>query len=291
MATQALNRVKWTLNWVALLTASISFLGLAVLMYPATAAWWSQYNQSQIVSDYSAAVAEDAPPGNVWRLQRAHQYNEQLAAGELILEPGANKPILSNADAANLLSYEETLNFDSGLMARLKIPKIDVDLPVYHGTDAETLRKGVGHLKGTSLPVGGRDTHSVLTAHRGLASATLFDNLNRLEPGDNFTIEVAGEVLTYRVFETHVVDPDDTKTIEPRAGKDLVTLVTCTPLGINTHRILVTGERILPTPSEDIDAAGEDPDIPGFPWWALILGTGLVGAGIFVWRTGLPARN
>ena len=176
-------------------------------------------------------------------------------------------------------------------MGRLKIPSIDVDLPIYHGTSDETLGKGVGHLEGTSLPVGGIDTHAVLSAHRGLASATMFDNLDKLDTGDTFVVEVAGEVLTYRVFETQVVDPGDTQTVLPRAGLDIVTLVTCTPLGINTHRILVTGERITPTPIKDIEAAGAVPDIPGFPWWAVILPVSVLVVGLYVWRSGYPSAE
>ena len=130
----------------------------------------------------------------------------------------------------------------------------------------------------------------MLTGHRGLATATLFDNLNKLTIGDTFTIEVAGDVLTYQVFETQVVEPSDTRTLEMRPGEDLVTLVTCTPLGINSHRILVTGARVSPTPEEDVRAAGERPDIPGFPWWAVIIPAGFVTAGIFVWRSGYPPK-
>jgi sortase A len=173
-------------------------------------------------------------------------------------------------------------------MARLRIPAIDVDLPIYHGTSDATLLKGVGHLEGTSLPVGGEGTHSVLTGHRGLASATLFTNLDKVKEGDTFTIEVLDQVLTYQVIRTQVVDPSDTASLRATAGEDLVTLVTCTPLGINSQRILVTGERITPTPQEDLDAAGSVPDIPGFPWWAAGLAAGVVLVGVFVWRAGYP---
>ena len=117
------------------------------------------------------------------------------------------------------------------------------------------------------------------------------DNLDKLDTGDTFVVEVAGEVLTYRVFETQVVDPGDTQTVLPRAGLDIVTLVTCTPLGINTHRILVTGERITPTPIKDIEAAGAVPDIPGFPWWAVILPVSVLVVGLYVWRSGYPSAE
>ena len=158
-------------------------------------------------------------------------------------------------------------------MARVKIPSIEVDLPIYHGTDEETLLRGAGHLEGTHLPVGGESTRSVITAHRGLANATMFTDLNRVSEGDSFTIESLGETLVYRVNEIQVIDPTDTGSLQSESGKDLVTLITCTPLGVNTHRILVTGERITPTPAPALHEAGKAPEIPGFPWWAL-LGTG-----------------
>lgn len=282
---------RWGVNWAAVFGAFISLVGLAVFMYPPTAAWWSQYHQSKAIVGYSAVTKADPPPGNSHKLMLAHQYNDALKEGELLIGADANKPVVSGETQGEALRYEDMLASPSGLMARLKIPSIGVDLPVYHGTDDETLRHGVGHLEGTSLPVGGPDTHSVLTAHRGLATATLFNDLDQLKAGDTFTIEVAGDVLTYRVFETHVVDPSDTKVINARAGMDLATLVTCTPLGINTHRILVTGERIHPTPIAEIEALGEPPEIPGFPWWAVVLPGGVVVAAVFVWWSGKPRQD
>lgn len=175
-------------------------------------------------------------------------------------------------------------------MARIRIPAIDVDLPIFHGTSDSVLEHGVGHLEGTALPVGGPSTHSVLTGHRGLASAELFTNLDRVDIGDTFTIEVFGEVLTYRVRETLVVEPEDTQSLLVQPGEDLLTLVTCTPLGINTHRILVMGERVIPTPQTDLDAAGDSPDIPGFPWWSIAAGGAILVAGSYVWLAGRPTR-
>ena len=138
--------------------------------------------------------------------------------------------------------------------------------------------------------MGGPSTHSVLTAHRGLAEATLFDRLDELRIGDTFRIEVFGEVLSYRIIETKVVDPSDTESLFPRYEKDLVTLVTCTPLGINSHRILVTAERITPTPIADLQSAGTSPDIPGVPWWAVGLASAVGVLSLFVWAMGRPRR-
>jgi sortase A len=176
-------------------------------------------------------------------------------------------------------------------MARIRIPAINVDLPVYHGTSEAVLEHGIGHLEGTALPVGGPSTHSVVTGHRGLATSELFSNLDKVNVADTFTIEVFGETLSYRVIETIIVEPDDTQNLLIQPGKDLLTLVTCTPLGINSHRILVTGERVIPTPQEDLDAAGETPDVPGFPWWMIIAGTVIAGAGTYVWLSGRPPRT
>lgn len=282
---------RWRFPLLAFVAALAAWLGMCVALYPTVASWFSQYNQSQLVTNYSSEVSTGLTPSAAKQLEEAHEYNDALSAGAL-LEADHRLPTGEGTSSDDSLDYDKILTADStGMMARLKIPSIDVDLPVYHGTSDATLAKGVGHLEGTSLPVGGAGTHAVLTGHRGLATATLFTNLNRVQIGDTFTIEVLDQVLTYRVFDTKVVDPDQTESLRPVEGKDLVTLVTCTPLGINSQRILVTGERITPTPQEDVDAAGAPPDIPGFPWWAVVLVGGTVLVGAYVWRSGYPPRQ
>ena len=176
-------------------------------------------------------------------------------------------------------------------MARLRIKKIDLDLPVYHGTEDATLLKGLGHLRGTSLPVGGSGTRSVITGHRGLASAEMFTRLDEIVKGDTFTIEVFDEILTYRVIDKIVVSPDETKKIAAVPGNDLVTLITCTPLGINTQRILVTGEHIIPTPTSDKALRGKKPDVPRFPWWIVWSVASLCIVCGYIWWAGLPVKK
>ncbi len=265
--------------------ALVMLTGVGILFYPSTASWLSSYNQSQLIGDYSQSVAE-ADPGAAEQLRLAHEYNDALLAG-VDIEANANIATGSGTLQDETLVYDEMLSAGSaGLMARVRIPSIDVDLPVYHGTSDEVLDRGAGHLEGSHLPVGGTGTHSVITAHRGLANATMFSNLDRVEVGDRFTIEVLDEVLTYEVREIRVVEPHETDTLRAQPDSDLVTFITCTPLGINSHRILVTGERVTPTPIEDIEGAGADPEIPGFPWWAVAAVLAVVTATAYIWRTG-----
>lgn len=285
-------RRKWRFPVLATIAGLVAWLGMVTVLYPTVASWFSQYNQSQLIGAYTTeATSSGLNPAAAEQLAEAHEYNDALNAGAL-LEAGHRLPTGEGTSGNDSLDYNAILTTDqTGMMARIKIPSIDVDLPVYHGTSDATLARGIGHLEGTSLPVGGAGTHAVLTGHRGLATATLFTNLNKVEVGDTFTIEVLDQVLTYRVSDTKVVDPDQTESLLPVEGKDLVTLVTCTPLGINSQRILVTGERITPTPQEDVDAAGAPPDIPGFPWWAVVLAGGTAVVGVYVWRSGYPPRT
>lgn len=271
-------------TWVA---AVLGLAGLGMLLYTPIASWFAQYNQSKVIKAYDAQAIPPASERPSPKIKVANAYNERLAAGA-VLEANTNVPKSHNQVVGFDVDYNDILSFGaSGIMARLRIPAIDVDLPIYHGTSDETLLKGAGHLQGTSLPVGGPDTHSVITAHRGLASATMFTNLNQVKVGDQFIIEVAGEVLVYKVITTEVVAPEDTESLRTVPGKDLVTLVTCTPLGINTHRILVTGERVLM--DNAVIEPGVPPDIPRFPYWIFVLIGGLAVVGAYLWRSGLTS--
>ncbi|KWZ72231.1 sortase family protein [Winkia neuii] len=271
------------------LISVLALVGVCLLLYPSTAAWFSQYNQSKLVGEYAHKL-ESVRPDRQAQLDAATAYNKALVSGAE-LKSGAR--IASGTGAARgTWSYNDILRADdSGTMGRVRIRKIDVDMPIYHGTSEATLLKGAGHLEGTSLPVGGASTRTVITAHRGLASARLFTDLDKLRKGDTFTLEVFGRVLTYRVFEVQVVAPSETRAIEPVPGKDLATLVTCTPLGINSHRILVTGERVIPTPKDDLAHAGGPSELPRFPWWALIFGGTVCAVGAFLTREVRAARK
>ncbi|SPT52924.1 Sortase (surface protein transpeptidase) [Actinomyces bovis] len=281
---------KWRLSWLAVITAVLAIAGILLFSYPTAAAWISQYNQSKIVTDYAAQVTQ-ARPAAAEQLARAHEYNQALSVGA-VLEANTNVPTGDGTSSDQSLNYDKMLDANGGgLMARLRINKIDLDLPIYHGTSEETLLAGLGHLEGTSLPVGGPSTRTVVTGHRGLANATMFTNLDKVEVGDTFTMEVFGEVLTYRVFDKKVVEPEETESLRAVEGKDLATLVTCTPLGINTHRILITGERITPTPAKDVEAKGKAPDIPGFPWWIVLDLAGITLVCVYVWRAGYPPKR
>lgn len=281
---------RWRLPVPALAIALVLVAGAALLLYPATAGWFNQYDQSQRIDTYSNDVADLGAETLRQRLAEARAYNSELVGGGASIAADERLPLAERADQPG--EYDEVLDADGeGLMARLKIPSIALDLPISHGTEEDVLEHGVGHLEGTALPVGGASTHSVLTAHRGLATSELFTHLDQVVEGDTFTIEVFGEVLTYRVRETSVVEPSETESLVPQEGVDLITLVTCTPLGINSHRILVTGERVIPTPQADLDASGRSPEIPTFPWWAVGAGGVVLVAGTFVWWSGRPARR
>lgn len=279
---------RWRMPWGNALIGLIAFVGVLVMLYPSVASWLSQYNQSLLIEDMDVVV-DAGPPARLLReLEKAHEYNDALVGGRAVVSPESNIPLGADASPEGF-TYRELLRAtEDGLMARLRIPSIQVDLPIYHGTTDDVLARGVGHLEGTSLPVGGTSQHSVLTAHRGLPSATLFDNLNQVKLGETFTIEVFGEVLTYQVIETQTILPDETQALVPRYGEDLVTLVTCTPLGINTHRYLVTGERVTPTPIKDVEKAGTKPDIPGFPWWLVWVSAAAAGYVALIVVGGLP---
>ena len=289
--TNSRNKDKnWRFSKSCIIPALLLLASFASLIYPHAAMWLSQYHMSEVAAEYAKLITHAVPAPHE-QLARAREYNQKLSSGA-IYEANTNIPTSHGETSDASQDYWEQLKAnDDGLMARLRIKKIDLDLPVYHGTEDATLLKGLGHLRGTSLPVGGKGTRSVITGHRGLASAEMFTRLDEVGKGDTFTIEVFDEVLTYKVVDKIVVNPDETKKIAAVPGKDLVTLITCTPLGINTQRILVTGERVVPTPAADKALRGKKPDVPRFPWWVLGCVGSLCVVGGYIWWAGLPVKK
>ncbi|WP_216378443.1 class C sortase [Arcanobacterium phocae] len=287
-----LKKSTWKFPKFALVPVVIGLAGIIVFTYPDMANWFSSVNQAGIVNNYSKEV-QNVHPAAAEQLKLAHEYNDALTSGA-ILEKDTRIPSGDGTEdgSINPLDYQKLLNAnDSGLMARVIVPKADIDLPVFHGTSEDVLLVAVGHLQGTSLPVGGNGTRTVLTGHRGLASAKIFTDLDKVTTGDEIIVEVFGETLDYRVTETKVVEPSETEEIRAVPGRDLITLVTCTPLGINSHRILVTGERVFPTPKAAVKTAEKESTLPHFPWWIFNIIGGLVISGIYIWRSGYPRRS
>lgn len=268
MSTQAPDKKKTPLKWRLLTIAPPILLlaGILVLLYPVFATQYNNARQERIASEFSA-VAENAGPDAVAEsLRRADEYNLKASASP-ILDPwlDAQRP-----GTAQYQDYLAQLNLND-VMATIKIPSIDVNLPIYHGTDTATLDKGIGHLFGTALPVGGESTHTVLTGHTGLGNATMFDQLTSVKMGDYFYIETAGRHLKYQVTDIRVVLPHETESLNKVEGKDLATLITCTPYGVNTHRLLVTGERV---PMDEEAVAAEAAQVKGSvmkPWMIAVL--------------------
>lgn len=218
--------------------------GVALLAYPYLNFLISQQRQSYVTQDYNDSLAKLTAEQLAFEWERVQAYNDALSTN-VLYDPFASGEREMDLDYLSLLNIEE-----NGVMSRVKIPKISVDLPVFHGTSPKTLEKGIGHLEGSALPVGGEGTHAVLTGHTGLNTAKLFSDLTELELGDEFYIYTLGQILAYRIDSIIVAKPTDVDTLLAVKGKDYVTLVTCTPYGINSHRLLVRGERVDYTPDE-----------------------------------------
>lgn len=221
--------------------------GFLILMYPMFSDLWNRWRNSMLTSDYEQQVQQidDAEKEKI--LADAYEYNAQHTVNEV-------EDVFDNSEEYVLTHpYDTLLNPNNDeVMGSIEIPKIKVDLAIYHGTGDEALSKGVGHVQGTSLPVGGGSTHAVLAAHRGLANAKLFTDLDQLETGDKFFLHIMGDTLAYEVDQINVVEPDDLSLISIEEGQDLVTLLTCTPYGVNTQRLLVRGHRV-PYSDEDLE--------------------------------------
>lgn len=239
---------KWLLRIIFL-------AGFLLLLYPLISNMVHQRQQSDAVASYDSAVSNRSEEEIQEILNQVTEYNNMLFQSNGAIIDNMDTSILSNE------SYNSLLNQANGIMGSIEIPKIDVDLPVYHGTEDDVLSVGVGHIQGTSLPVGGENTHCVLSGHRGLPGSSLFTRLDEMKEGDLFFLSVMGETLAYKVYNIQVVDPDNTEVLEITAGKDDVSLVTCTPYGLNTHRLVVTGERVPYEESEYNSIGSELPSL------------------------------
>ena len=218
-------------------------LGIIGLILPWGLATWSQHTASMVITGQNSQANSLSPIQRAEELNKAELYNESLINAKSYNASLGSDVSLDNA--VNLVTYTNALNIKGdGVMGSIDIDKINVHLPIAHGVDDRTLQDNAGHMPQTSLPIGGSGTHSVIVAHRGLAHAEMFTRLNEMKVGDTFTIHVLNETLTYRVDKTSVVEPDDTSDIDIIPGEDLVTLLTCTPYGINTQRLLVRGTRV-----------------------------------------------
>lgn len=221
----------------------IFLAGLSLLLYPFISNEWNTYRQKQLISSYESVITDKEQAGAIdykAEMEAAVAYNDELV-------PSILPDSFAVAEAAEEVDpeYMAALNIaGDGIMGVIEIPKIDISLPIYHTTTEEVLEKAAGHLEGSSLPVGGESTHAVITAHRGLPSAALFTDLDRLEEGDHFLLHVLDETLSYEVDQILTVEPDETDALAVEEGEDLVTLITCTPYGVNTHRLMVRGHRV-----------------------------------------------
>lgn len=221
----------------------IFLAGLSLLLYPYIANEWNTYRQSKLMTTYEEVVQsinEETPIDYTSEFARANAYNESLVPYIL-----PDSFAIAAASEEPDEEYMACLNLTGdGMMGYVQIPKIDVKIPIYHTVSTEVLEKAAGHLEGSSLPVGGADTHAVISAHRGLPSAALFTDLDKLKEGDHFLISVLDEILCYEVDQISVVEPSETEALKVEDGKDLATLLTCTPYGVNSHRLLVRGHRV-----------------------------------------------
>lgn len=265
----------------------IMMVGVGLMGYPWISNWLYDHSVDSTVSVYQEKIdgagSERLPA--LWK--EAQDYNSSLSHASVAL----TDPFVETQERAEDLAYAEVLDVDGkGLMCFVDIPKIDVYLPVFHGTSPDVLEKGVGHLEGSSLPVGGSGTHAVLSAHTGINSSKLFSDLTEMEEGDLFFIHVLDQTLAYRVNSISVIEPEDTSLLKIETGRDLVSLITCTPYGVNSHRLVVTGEHT--EYSEDLREEAEKEEPSEDSQWmraykkAILLGMGIVG-GLAVMAEGI----
>ncbi|MBS6195094.1 MAG: class C sortase [Clostridiales bacterium] len=269
---------------INIILVGVLFLaGLSLLLYPFISNEWNNYRQSKLISSYEDVISQEEDNGTIdyeaeW--EKARAYNEELL-------PSILPDSFAVADASEGADekYMSCLNLaGDGMMGYIEIPKIDVKIPIFHTTEDEVLQKAAGHLEGSSLPAGGEDTHAVISAHRGLPSAALFTDLDKLEEGDHFLLRVLDDTLCYEVDQSIVVEPHETESLQVQEGEDLVSLLTCTPYGVNSHRLLVRGHRVPynPTLVEEEEAPGALTGASMHTSYLLWVIVGLAVTGIFI---------
>lgn len=267
------KRKESKVNPALFLTSLLIFAaGVGIFVYPAVSNRLAERRQAEAIERYEADVTVLEPEEIEEQKARAREYNQNLTEDEL------HDPFLQGDQYVISSGYNDVLNYnEDGIMAYVEIPCIDVNLPIYHGTSEEVLQKGAGHLAASSLPIGGEGIHSVISAHRGLPSAKLFTDLDEMEIGDVFYIHVLDETLAYQVDQIETVEPDELNSLRVVKGRDLVTLLTCTPYAVNTHRLLVRGTRI---PYEEAREIQEEQEQNALPLWLREYFTSIV-VGIF----------
>ena len=270
----------------------IFLTGLSVLLYPTVSDYINELHSSRAIASYDNTVTEIAPEDYTKELEAAAAYNEYLASFHNLSAAATTEGERDDSP------YNELLNIGgNGIIGAIKIPVVKINLPIYHGTDESVLQVASGHYLGSSLPIGGESTHAILTGHRGLPSAKLFTDLDRLEEGDTFYIKVLGEILEYQIDQIEIVLPEEVDGLSITQGEDYVTLVTCTPYGINSHRMLIRGTRIPYDGNYDADVetkpAPENSDVPkeeqgnGFTtkqwiWFGVAAFGAAIGAGLLL---------
>ena len=259
------------------LAVSLLFLiGVGLVLYPVVSDWYIGRHQASVVASYDEEAARLSQEQIETELARAHAYNESLLGNVVLTDPFDAEGL-----AEQNTEYDDLLNINGdSVMGSIDIPRVDIYLPIYHTTDAEVLAKGAGHLKNSSLPVGGTGTHAIISGHTALPSAELFNNLSDVEKGDVFYIHVLNETLAYEVDQIKVVLPDNIEDLLIDRNEDYVTLVTCTPYGINSHRLLVRGRRI---PYEEAEAITPVQQVEeGFRYKSAYVAAGIVAAAILL---------
>lgn len=274
-----------------LIIGIIFLAGLSLLLYPFVANKWNNYRQKKLITNYETAIAEKDSAGQInyeEELQKAVAYNNALLPSILPDSFAVAAASEENQDRP----YLNCLNIaGDGMMGIVEIPKINIKLPIYHTTSKKVLEKAAGHLEGSSLPVGGKSTHAVISAHRGLPSASLFTDLDQLKEGDHFLLHILNETLCYEVDKISVVEPDETSALSVEEGEDLVTLLTCTPYGVNTKRLLVRGHRTTYIPDQVADEKTPLSGISLHTNYLLWVIVGLSITGLFILILYLRSKN